>query len=95
MKMPRGKRDALGKVLVDDFVEDEGVEAGGRGAVLGGAQHQRVLRLKHPAQVGPALRAHAHPPRQPGEPGRLARPLAQPSAPCDTHTLSVFRIRIR
>jgi hypothetical protein len=36
--------------------------------------------------VGPALRAHAHPPRQPGEPGRLARPLAQPSAPCHTHT---------
>jgi len=87
--MPRGERDALGKVLVDDFVEDEGVEAGGRGAVLGGAQHQRVLRLKHPAQVGPALRAHAHPPRQPREPGRLGRPLAQPSAPCHTHTHTI------
>jgi hypothetical protein len=44
--------------------------------------------------VGPALRAHAHPPRQPGEPGRLGRPLAQPFAPWDTHIQLVFRIRI-
>ena len=77
--MPGGQRDAVCKVLVDDFFQDEGVEAGLGGPLLGGVE-QQVLRLEHPAQVGPALRAHAQPPHEPGEPGGQPSPLTQPAA---------------